>query len=182
MTLRLRLAALALLGLVALSPFVSPARGAWETYVVNYRAGAGSPWLEYTTTRSLAQARSAVAELEGLGYGAEYVTEQVGPVYSGGTYSYAPGSTYYYTGGSHYYHAGGSHYYQTGGSHYDHYRFNHHTADHYHYHHAHDHHYVYHHHSGDHHYVYHHHDVHHHVVHHHTEHHHTEHHTAHHRR
>jgi hypothetical protein len=172
MTLRFRLVALTVLGLVALSPFSSPARGAEEMYVVNYRAGAESPWLEYTTTRSLAQTRSAVAELEALGYGAEYVTEQVGPVYSGGTYSYAPGSTYYYTGGSHY----------TSGSHYDHYHFNHHTAERHHYHHAHDHHYVYHH-SGDHHYVYHHHDVHHHVAHHHTEHHHTEHHhTAHHRR
>jgi len=168
MTLRFRLAALALLGLVALSPFVSPARGAWETYVVNYRAGAGSPWLEYTMTPSLAQARSAVAELQALGYGAEYVAEQGGPVYSGGTYSYSPGSTYYHTGGSHY----------------DHYHFNHHTADHHHYHHAHDHHYVYHHHSGDHHYDYHHHDVHHHTAdHHHVAHHHTEHHhAAHHRR
>jgi hypothetical protein len=166
MTLRPRVVALALLGLVALSLLVSQARGAWEMYVVNYRAGPGSPWLEYTTTRNLAQARSAVAELEALGYGAEYVTEQVGPVYAGGNYSYAPGYTYYHAGGSHY----------------DHYHFNHHTAERYHYHHAHDHHFVYHHHSGDHHYVYHHHDVHHHVTHHHTEHHHTAHHVAHHRR
>jgi hypothetical protein len=160
MTLQLRLAALALLGLVALSPLISPARGAEGMYVVNYRAGAGSPWLEYTTTRDLAQARNAVAELESLGYGAEYVTEQVGPVYSGGTYYYAPGYTYYHTGGSHY----------------DHYHFNHHTAERYHYHHAHGHHFVYHHHGGGHHYVYHHHDVHHHVTHHHTEHHHVAHH------
>src|SRR5215470_11563720 len=102
MTSRSTLAALALLGLVALSPLISPARGAEERYVVNYRAGAGNPWLEYTTTRNLAQARSAVADLEALGYGAEYVSELVGPVYSGGTYYYAPGYTYYHTGGAHY--------------------------------------------------------------------------------
>ena len=160
MTFRSTLAALALLGLVALSPIISRARGAEERYVVNYRAGAGSPWLEYTTTRSLGQARSAVAELEALGYGAEYVSELVGPVYSGGTYYYAPGYTYYHTGGSHY----------------DHYQFNHHTAHRYHYHHAHDHLYA-HHHGGGHHYVYHHHDAHHHVTHHHAAHH-----AAHHRR
>ena len=160
MTFRSTLAALALLGLVALSPIISPARGAVERYVVNYRAGASSPWLEYTTTRSLAQARSAVAELEALGYGAEYVSELVGPVYSGGTYYYAPGYTYYHTGGSHY----------------DHYQFNHHTAHRYHYQHAHDHLYA-HHHGGGHHYVYHHHDAHHHVTHHHAAHH-----AAHHRR
>ena len=161
MTFRSTLAALALLGFVALSPTISAARGAEERYVVNYRAGASSPWLEYTTTRSLAQARSAVAELEALGYGAEYVSELVGPVYSAGTYYYAPGYTYFHTVGSHY----------------DHYRFNHHAAHRYHYHHAHDHHYVYHHHSGDHHHVYHHHDAHHHVTHHHAAHH-----AAHHRR
>ena len=154
MTFRSTFAALALLGPVALSPFVSPARGAGERYVVNYRAGAASPWLEYTTTRGPAQASSVVAELEALGYQAEYVTEPVGPVYSGGTYYYSPGSTYY----------------SNGGSHYDHYQFNHHTAHQHHYHHAHDHHYV-HHHGGDHHYVYHRHDAHHHVTHHHAAHH-----------
>ena len=158
MTFRSTLAALALL--VALSPFGSPARGAGEMYVVNYRADAASPWLGYTTTRGLAQARSAVAELEALGYRAEYVTEPVGPVYSGGTYYYAPGYTYYHTGGSHY----------------DHYQFNHHTAHRYHYHHAHDHLYA-HHHGGGHHYVYHHHDAHRHATHHHAAHH-----AAHHRR
>jgi hypothetical protein len=162
MTFRSTRATLALLGLLALSPFVSPARAAEETYVVNYRAGAGSPWLEYTTTRSLAQARNAVAELEALGYGAEYVTEPVGLDYSPGTYYYAPGSAYYHSGGYHY----------------DHYRFNHHTAHHYHYHHAHDHHYVYHHHGGDHHYIYHH-AAHHHATHHHAAHHHVVHHAAH---
>jgi hypothetical protein len=168
MTFRSTFAALALLGLVALSPFVSPARGAGERYVVNYRAGAASPWLEYTTTRGLTQARSAVAELEALGYQAEYVTEPVGPVYSGGTYYYAPGYTYYHAGG--------------GGSYYNHYQYNHHTAHRYHYHHAHHHHYGHHHRSGAHHYGYHHHDAHHHVAHHHTRHHHTGHHSSHHRR
>ena len=158
MTFRSTFAALAVL--VALSPIVSPARGADEKYVVNYRAGAGSPWLQYTTTRSLAQARSAVAELEALGYGAEYVSESIGPVYSAGTYYYAPGYTYY----------------PTGGYHYDHYQFNDHTAHRYHYHHAHDHLYA-HHHGGGHHYVYHHHDAHRHATHHHAAHH-----AAHHRR
>jgi hypothetical protein len=156
MTLRSTFAALALLGFVALSPFVSPARGAEERYVVNYRADAASPWLEYTTTRGLAQARSAVAELEALGYGAEYVTEPVGPVYSGGTYYYAPGYTHYHTGG---------------GSYYNHYQYNHHTAHRCHYHHAYHHHYGHHHRSGFHHYVYHH-----------AAHHHAGHHTSHHRR
>ena len=84
MTIRSTFAALALFGLVALSPFVSPARAAEVRYVVNYRADAASPWLGYTTTRGLAQARSAVAELEALGYQAEYVTEPAGPVYSHG--------------------------------------------------------------------------------------------------
>ena len=166
MTLRPRVAALALLGLVALSPFVSPARGAEEMYVVNYRADAASPWLAYTTTRGLAQARSAVAELKALGYQAGYVTEPVGPVYSGGTYYYAPGYAYYPTGGTHYYY----------------YHYNDHAAHRYHYHHAHGHHYGYHHRSGSHHYGYHHHDAHHHVAHHHTRHHHTGHHASHHRR
>jgi hypothetical protein len=150
---------------MALSPFVSSARGAGERYIVNYRADAASPWLEYTTTRGLAQARSAVAELEALGYQADYVTEPVGPVYSGGTYSYAPGYTYY----------------PTGGSFYDHYQYNDHTADRYHYHHAHHHHYG-HHHAHDYRYDYHHHDVHHRVRHHHSRHHHTGHHAAHHHR
>ena len=151
--------------LVALSPFVSPARGAGEMYVVNYRAGAAGPWLEYTTTRSLAQARNAVAELEALGYGAEYVTELVSPSYSAGTYYYAPGYTYYHTDGYHYHH----------------YWFNHRTAFRYHYYHAHYHHYVYRHHSGGHYYAYHHHDAHHHRTHHYTAHY-AGHHAAHHRR
>jgi hypothetical protein len=166
MTFRSTYAAPALL--VALSPFVSPARGAEEMYVVNYRADTASPWLEYTTTRGQAQARSDVSELEALGYQAEYVTETVGPVYSGGTYSYSPGYTYYHTGGD--------------GSYYNQYQYNHHTAHRYHYHHAHHHHYGHHHHSGSHHYVYHHHDAHHHVAHHHTRHHHSGHHASHHRR
>jgi hypothetical protein len=155
MTFRSTLAAPALLGLVALSPFLSPARGAEERYVVNYRANPDNPWLMYTTTRSLAQARNAVAELEALGYRAEYVTELVGPIYSAGTYYYAPGYTYYHTDAYHY----------------DRYHFNHHTAHRHHYHHAHGHHFVHHHHGGGHHYVYHHHDAHHHITHHHATHH-----------
>jgi hypothetical protein len=159
MTIRSTLAAPALLGLVALSPFISRARGAGESYLVNYRASPDNPWLAYTTTRSLAQARNAVAELEALGYRAEYVTELVGPVYSAGTYYYAPGYTYY----------------RTGEHRYERYHFNHRTVHRHHYNHAHHHHYVYHHHRGGHHYAYHH--AHHHV----THHHHAAHHAAHHR-
>jgi hypothetical protein len=150
MTFRSTFAALALLGLVALSPFVSPAQAAEQLYVVNYRADAASPWLVYTTTSGPAQARRAVAELEALGYQAEYFTEPVGPVYSAGTYSYAPGSTYY----------------SNGGSHYNHYQYNDHTAYRYHYHHADNHH------SGHHHAHHHRSDSHHHDIHHHTGHHH----------
>src|SRR5262249_38318992 len=109
MTFRSALAAPALLGLVALSPFLSHAWGAGEGYVVNYRASPDNPWLEYTTTRSLAQARNAVAELEALGYRAEYVTKLVGPVYSAGAYHYTPGYTYRHTGGHRYVHYHFSH-------------------------------------------------------------------------
>jgi hypothetical protein len=176
MTFRSTLAALALLGLGALSPFVSPARAAEERYVVNYRADAVSPWLVYTRTRGPAQARSAVAELKALGYQAEYVTGPVGPVYSGGTYYYAPGYTYY----------------PTGASYYGHYQYNDHTAYHYHDHDA--HHYRYtHHHRYDHRHsathpphnhrrydIHHRHGHHHHVAHYHPRHHHARHHPRHH--
>jgi hypothetical protein len=155
MTFRSSLAALALLGLLA--PLTAPARGAVESYLVNYRANADGPWLTYTTTRTLAQARSAVAELQALGYQAEYVTESVAePVYSSGSYYYSPG---YYS-------------YHTDGYDYGRYHFHHDAWDRYHHNHFHHHHFVYHHHGGGHHYVYHHHDVHHHVHHHHAVHHH----------
>jgi hypothetical protein len=158
MTYRSTLASMALLGLVALSPFTCPARGAVE-YVVNYRANPDNPWLLYTTTPSLAEAQAAVAELQGLGYRAEYLSESVG---GSAHYSYySPGYTYYHSGSYHY----------------DHYHFNGSHDNRYHYNHVHHHGFVYHHPTGNHHYVYHHshvvhrRPVHHHVVHHYVVHH-----------
>jgi hypothetical protein len=157
---RSMLTRLALFGGALLLPFISLAQGAVEEYVVNYRANSSSPWILYTTTRALAEAQGAVAELQLLGYQAEYLAEPVaGPVYYSDNYIYSPGTWYYHTGG------------------YDHYHFNDHHVNRYHYNHWHYHRFVHHHASGDHHYIYHHsHIDHHHVIHHHEVHHHSAHH------
>jgi hypothetical protein len=112
-----------LLGLSLLLLLAAPALAV--PFDVYYRANASSPWVLYATEPDRPAAAAAVAELQGLGYLAEMLSEGAPPVAAAGvtygpSYSWSGGSTY---GGYHY--DAAHHYWWHTGSHH-HYSYDHH--------------------------------------------------------